>query len=403
MATAKVAARCRSCPQWSTLHTARPVLAAGGIADGRGLAAALVLGAAGALVGTRFEATTEALLGAEEVKAIIAATAADTTRDRVLDLAVDSDWPARFTARTLRNRFTDTWHDSRGRVCWPTPMPRPSSAPGVARGDLDYVPIWAGEAVDLITELDTASAVVARHRRRSRQGHHHRARCDALGNTCCLIRVGRRRERRPDHHSVSDSSRPQPRSSTASTCPASGPIVTGASSGIGVETARALAGAGAAVTLAVRDTAAGERVAADIGDAVEVAALDLSDLTSVASFVAAWRGPLDILVNNAGVMAIQDLTLSPSGHEMQFATNHLGHFALAVGLHDALGRGGRRADRLGQLRRSPALTGGVRRHRLRLPGLRPVRGLRPVQDRERAVRRRGHPPLGVRWHRTPTP
>jgi NAD(P)-dependent dehydrogenase (short-subunit alcohol dehydrogenase family) len=113
-------------------------------------------------------------------------------------------------------------------------------------------------------------------------------------------------------------------------------IVTGASSGIGVETARALAGAGAAVTVAVRDTAAGERVAADIGGAVEVAALDLSDLASVARFVAAWRGPLDILVNNAGVMAIQELTLSPSGHEMQFATNHLGHFALAVGLHDAL-------------------------------------------------------------------
>jgi NAD(P)-dependent dehydrogenase (short-subunit alcohol dehydrogenase family) len=113
-------------------------------------------------------------------------------------------------------------------------------------------------------------------------------------------------------------------------------IVTGGSSGIGVETARALAGAGAAVTLAVRDTAAGERVAADIGGAVEVAALDLSDLASVASFVTAWRGPLDILVNNAGVMAIQELTFSPSGHELQFATNHLGHFALAVGLHDAL-------------------------------------------------------------------
>jgi NAD(P)-dependent dehydrogenase (short-subunit alcohol dehydrogenase family) len=54
------------------------------------------------------------------------------------------------------------------------------------------------------------------------------------------------------------------------------------------------------------------------------------------AFVAAWDGPLDILVNNAGVMAIQELTLSDRGHEMQFATNHLGHFALAVGLHDAL-------------------------------------------------------------------
>jgi NAD(P)-dependent dehydrogenase (short-subunit alcohol dehydrogenase family) len=117
-------------------------------------------------------------------------------------------------------------------------------------------------------------------------------------------------------------------------------IVTGASSGIGIETARALAGAGAEVTLAVRDVSAGERVAADIGGTVRVAALDLSDLNSVHAFVAAWNGPLHILVNNAGVMAIQELTLSASGHEMQFATNHLGHFALAVGLHDALASAG---------------------------------------------------------------
>jgi NAD(P)-dependent dehydrogenase (short-subunit alcohol dehydrogenase family) len=118
-------------------------------------------------------------------------------------------------------------------------------------------------------------------------------------------------------------------------------IVTGASSGIGVETARALAGASAAVTLAVRNTEAGERVAAEIrastgNEDVTVGAVELSDLASVNAFVAAWSGPLDILVNNAGVMAIQELTMSPNGHEMQFATNHLGHFALALGLHDAL-------------------------------------------------------------------
>jgi NAD(P)-dependent dehydrogenase (short-subunit alcohol dehydrogenase family) len=122
-------------------------------------------------------------------------------------------------------------------------------------------------------------------------------------------------------------------------------IVTGASSGIGVETARALAGAGAAVTLAVRNTEAGERVAADIrqstgNSAVTVGALELSDLSSVRAFTAAWSGPLDILVHNAGVMAIQELTLSTSGHEMQFATNHLGHFALALGLHDSLAAAG---------------------------------------------------------------
>lgn len=117
-------------------------------------------------------------------------------------------------------------------------------------------------------------------------------------------------------------------------------IVTGGASGIGVQTARALADAGAEVTLAVRDVAAGHRVASDIGGTVDVAALDLSDLDSVNAFAAAWSGPLHILVNNAGVMAIQELTMSPSGHEMQLATNHLGHFALAVGLHDALASAG---------------------------------------------------------------
>lgn len=117
-------------------------------------------------------------------------------------------------------------------------------------------------------------------------------------------------------------------------------IVTGASSGIGVETARALAGAGAEVTLAVRNTAVGERIADQIGSRVEVRPLDLSDLASVGAFTDAWQGPLHVLVNNAGVMAIQDLTMSASGHEMQFATNHLGHFALAVGLHGALASAG---------------------------------------------------------------
>jgi nitronate monooxygenase len=86
-----------------------PVLAAGGIADGRGLAAALMLGAAGAMIGTRFEATHEALLDAEESKAIVAAGAADTVRGRVLDIATEAGWPARYPARTLRNHFTDAW------------------------------------------------------------------------------------------------------------------------------------------------------------------------------------------------------------------------------------------------------------------------------------------------------
>jgi NAD(P)-dependent dehydrogenase (short-subunit alcohol dehydrogenase family) len=113
-------------------------------------------------------------------------------------------------------------------------------------------------------------------------------------------------------------------------------IVTGGSSGIGIETARALAGRGAEVTIAVRDTEAGARVAADIDGDVRVARLELTDLASVRAFVEAWDGPLDVLVNNAGVMAIQQLELTETGLEKQFATNHLGHFALAVGLQDAL-------------------------------------------------------------------
>ena len=121
-------------------------------------------------------------------------------------------------------------------------------------------------------------------------------------------------------------------------------IVTGASSGIGIETARALAAVGAEVTLAVRDPAAGERTAAEIraatkGAAVRVGRLDLADLASIDAFLAAWDGPLHRLINNAGVMRIRSLELVGRGWERQFATNHIGHFALTIGLHSALKAG----------------------------------------------------------------
>jgi NAD(P)-dependent dehydrogenase (short-subunit alcohol dehydrogenase family) len=118
-------------------------------------------------------------------------------------------------------------------------------------------------------------------------------------------------------------------------------IVTGATSGIGVETARALAKAGAEVTLAVRRIDAGERVAADIMETtsakdVKVAALDLADLASIEAFIAGWSTPLHVLVNNAGIMALPKLEQTRNGWEMQFATNFLGHFALAGGLYPSL-------------------------------------------------------------------
>ena len=121
-------------------------------------------------------------------------------------------------------------------------------------------------------------------------------------------------------------------------------VVTGGASGIGIETARALASAGAEVTLAVRNLDAGEQTSADIiastgNKQVFVAPLDLADQSSVAAFTAGWDGPLHILVNNAGVMA-SPLMRTPQGWEMQFATNHLGHFALTTGLHRALAAAG---------------------------------------------------------------
>jgi NAD(P)-dependent dehydrogenase (short-subunit alcohol dehydrogenase family) len=116
-------------------------------------------------------------------------------------------------------------------------------------------------------------------------------------------------------------------------------VVTGGASGIGVETARALAEAGAAVTIAVRDLDAGHKTAADIGRGVAVAPLDLTDRASIAAFAADWDGPLHMLVNNAGVMAAP-LARTAEGWELQFATNHLGHFALTTGLHDALALAG---------------------------------------------------------------
>ncbi|MFE6664639.1 SDR family NAD(P)-dependent oxidoreductase [Streptomyces sp. NPDC057697] len=126
-------------------------------------------------------------------------------------------------------------------------------------------------------------------------------------------------------------------------------IVTGASSGIGIETARALTAAGAQVTLAVRNTAAGDAVAGSIENSTgavrpRVVRLDLTDRATITSLVAAWSGPLHLLVNNAGVVT-GGLERTSEGWELQFATNHLGHLALAIGLHDALALGA--ADRDG--------------------------------------------------------
>ena len=104
-------------------------------------------------------------------------------------------------------------------------------------------------------------------------------------------------------------------------------VVTGASGGLGLETARALAAAGADVVLAVRNLEKGRAAARTLRGTVEVQRLDVADLASVREF-AASVGPVDVLVNNAGVLAVPR-ALTKDGFETHLATNHLGHFALA--------------------------------------------------------------------------
>lgn len=136
-----------------------PVLAAGGIADGRGLAAALSLGASGVLVGTRFQASREAIVDAEVIKAILDGRGEDTERSRVLDIARGSKWPARYTGRTLRNDFLNRWRNRE------TELEGNDEAIATyldaeRKGDMDAVAVWASEAIDLITEPKSASEIV---------------------------------------------------------------------------------------------------------------------------------------------------------------------------------------------------------------------------------------------------
>ncbi len=140
-------------------------------------------------------------------------------------------------------------------------------------------------------------------------------------------------------------------------------IVTGANSGLGFETALALAAQGSGVTLAVRDTAKGEAAAEQIRARVpqaslEVRRLDLADLASVDEFAWLWREAhpegLDLLINNAGIMAIPRRETA-DGFEMQLGTNHLGHFALTGRLLEAIRPDGRivtvssQAHRMGKI------------------------------------------------------
>jgi len=121
-------------------------------------------------------------------------------------------------------------------------------------------------------------------------------------------------------------------------------VVTGANSGIGLETARALADAGAHVIVAARSESKGLAAASAIGGKAEWRALDLADLASVGAFADGLRAdgtPIDMLILNAGVMALPRRTLTVNGFEMQLGTNFLGHFALAARLWPLMALGSR--------------------------------------------------------------
>jgi nitronate monooxygenase len=137
-----------------------PVLAAGGIADGRGVAAALALGAAGALIGTRFQATAEAQADPAIKKAIVEGCGEDTERSIVLDIARGSPWPARYPGRTLSHPFLDEWRGREAELA-ADPAARAAYQDAVARGEFPPLPVWAGEAIDLITDLPPAAELVA--------------------------------------------------------------------------------------------------------------------------------------------------------------------------------------------------------------------------------------------------
>jgi nitronate monooxygenase len=136
------------------------VLAAGGVADGRGLAAALALGADGALVGTRFWATPEALVSPRAHERAIRAVGDDTFRTQVYDAVRQLDWPAEYNERAIGNPFLDVWHGNEAQLSASLPEAIETFEKAVVAEDFDAAAILVGEAVGLIREVRPAADVV---------------------------------------------------------------------------------------------------------------------------------------------------------------------------------------------------------------------------------------------------
>jgi nitronate monooxygenase len=136
------------------------VLAAGGVADGRGLAAALALGADGALVGTRLWAAPEALVSPRAHQRAIQAVGDDTFRTRVYDAVRQLDWPAEYNERAIGNAFLDIWHGNDAQLSAALPEAIETFEKAVAAEDFDAAAILVGEAVGLIHDVRPAAGIV---------------------------------------------------------------------------------------------------------------------------------------------------------------------------------------------------------------------------------------------------
>lgn len=138
--------------------------AAGGIADGRGLAAALMLGADGVLVGSRFWASTEAIVPPGLQAAAVAADGDSTIRTTVVDIARRFDWPKPFTARVIKTRFTMGWHGREAVLAEPATLEREEARYWKAfhAGDADNTGVFAGEVVGLIRDVAPAGDILRR-------------------------------------------------------------------------------------------------------------------------------------------------------------------------------------------------------------------------------------------------
>jgi nitronate monooxygenase len=138
------------------------LVAAGGVADGRGLAAALALGADGVLVGTRLCASQESLVKPQHKQAIVAADGDATLRTNLADIVRQLLWPQEFTARIQRNGFVNRWDGKESQLARQAPVEGPRYLQAFADGDPENTAVWFGEAAGLVDTIEPAAVIIER-------------------------------------------------------------------------------------------------------------------------------------------------------------------------------------------------------------------------------------------------